>query len=167
MLQAYQQQYNFPGIFLLPVNMYGPGDNFSPESSHVIPALILKIYNAKKNKMPTIEVWGDGSATREFFYVEDAAEAIIAATEKYEKPDPVNIGSGMEISIKDLVNKLSHLMGYSGDIIWDKTKPNGQPRRMLDVSKAKKEFDFVAKTSFDDGLKTTIKWFKKNIKIIC
>jgi GDP-L-fucose synthase len=162
MLQAYREQYNFPGIFLLPVNMYGPGDNFDPSSSHVIPALILKIYNAVKNNLPTVEVWGDGSATREFFYVEDAAEAIIDATENYNKIDPVNIGAGMEISIKDLVNKLADLMGYKGEIIWDKSKPNGQPRRMLDTSKAKKEFGFVAKTGFDEGLKTTIQWFMNN-----
>lgn len=162
MLQSYRQQYNFPGIYLLPVNMYGPGDNFDPGSSHVIPALILKIFNAIKQKQSDVEVWGDGSATREFFYVDDAAEAIVKATELYEKPDPVNIGSGMEISINDLVTKLVKIMNFKGSIIWDKTKPNGQPRRMLDVSKAKKEFDFTAKTNFDEGLKITIDWFIKN-----
>ena len=162
MLQAYRQQYGFPGIFLLPVNMYGPGDNFNPASSHVIPALILKIHNAIQENLPTVEVWGDGSATREFFYVEDAVEAIIDATEKYDKEDPINIGAGMEISIKDLVTKLAGIMGYKGEIVWDTSKPNGQPRRMLDTSKAKKEFGFVAKTSFDDGLKTTIDWYNSN-----
>jgi len=164
MLQAYRQQYNFPGIYLLPVNMYGPGDNFNPQSSHVIPALIKKIHAAKTEGLPTIEVWGDGGATREFFYVEDAAEAIVNATEKYNKPDPVNIGAGMEISIKDLAEKLIKIIGYKGEIIWDKTKPNGQPRRMLDTSRAKMEFGFVASTSFDIGLKKTIDWYIKSLK---
>ncbi len=162
MLQAYRQQYGFNGIYLLPVNMYGPGDNFDPEKSHVIAALIKKIFDAKKENKKEIIVWGDGSATREFFYVEDAAEAIVLATEKYEKPDPINIGAGFEISIKELVKLLVKLMDFKGKIIWDKTKPNGQPRRMLDISKAKKEFGFVAKTSFEEGLKRTIKWYEEN-----
>ncbi len=162
MLQAYRQQYGFNGIYLLPVNMYGPGDNFDPEKSHVIAALIKKIHDAKKGNKKEIIVWGDGSATREFFYVEDAAEAIVLATEKYEKSDPINIGAGFEISIKELVKLLVKLMDFKGKIIWDKTKPNGQPRRMLDTSKAKKEFGFVAKTSFEEGLKRTIKWYEEN-----
>lgn len=160
MLQAYRQQYHFPGIYLLPVNMYGPGDNFNPRSSHVIAALIKKIYEAKKNHKKQIIVWGDGSASREFLYVEDAAEAIVLATERYDKPDPVNIGAGFEITIKDLVMKLVKLMDYQGKIIWDKTKPNGQPRRCLDVSRAKKEFGFIAKTKFDEGLKNMIEWYR-------
>ncbi|MCR4277338.1 MAG: NAD-dependent epimerase/dehydratase family protein, partial [Candidatus Roizmanbacteria bacterium] len=159
MLQAYRQQYNFNGIYLLPVNMYGPGDNFNPKSSHVIAALIKKIYDAKKNHKKEIIVWGDGRASREFFYVEDAARAIVLATEKYDQPEPINIGAGFEITIKDLVNKLVKLMDFKGKIVWDKTKPNGQPRRCLDVSKAKKEFGFVAKTNFDEGLKKTVKWY--------
>lgn len=162
MLQAYRQQYNFNGIYLLPVNMYGPGDNFDPKSSHVIAALIKKIHDAKINHKKEIVVWGDGNASREFFYVEDAARAIVLATEKYDRPDPVNIGAGFEISIKDLVNKLVKLMEFKGKIIWDKTKPNGQPRRCLDVSKAKKEFGFVAKTNFDEGLRKTVEWYEKN-----
>lgn len=162
MLQAYRQQYNFNGIYLLPVNMYGPGDNFDPKSSHVIAALIKKIHDAKKNHKKEIIVWGDGRASREFFYVEDAAKAIILAAEKYNQPEPVNIGAGFEITIKDLVNKLVKLMDFKGKIVWDKTKPNGQPRRCLDVSKAKKEFGFTAKTDFDEGLRKTVEWYEKN-----
>jgi GDP-L-fucose synthase len=159
MVQAYRQQYGFPGIYLLPVNMYGPGDNFNPKSSHVIAALIKKIYDAKKNDDKKIEVWGDGSATREFFYVEDAARAIVMAAEKYDKADPVNIGAGFEISIKDLVTKLIALMEFKGELVWDTTKPNGQPRRCLDTSKAEKEFGFKATTKFDEGLKKTVDWY--------
>jgi GDP-L-fucose synthase len=162
MLQSYRKQYGFPGIFLLPVNVYGPGDNFDPASSHVIPSLIRKILLAKKNNIPFIEVWGDGSATREFLYVEDAAEAIISATERYDKCDPVNIGAGMEISINDLVHTLADQLDYKGRIIWNTEKPNGQPRRMLDTSKAREEFGFVAKTPFKDGLEKTIKWYLDN-----
>jgi len=160
MLQAYRKQYKFPGIYLLPVNMYGPGDNFNPKSSHVIAALIKKVADAMKQKKKTITAWGDGSATREFFYVEDAAEAIVLATEKYDKPDPINIGAGSEISIKDLLSLIIKLMNYKGKIIWDTTKPNGQPRRCLEVSKAKKEFGFIATTKFEDGLKKTINWYQ-------
>lgn len=159
MLQAYRQQYGFNGIYLLPVNMYGPGDNFDPKSSHVIAALMKKIYDAKKNNLKEIIAWGDGSATREFFYVEDAAEAIVLATEKYEKSDPVNIGAGFEISIKELTNLIAKLMDFKGKIIWDKSKPNGQPRRMLDTTKAKNEFGFKSKTKFEEGLKKIIEWY--------
>jgi len=162
MLQAYRQQYGFNGIYLLPVNMYGPGDNFDPKSSHVIAALIKKIHDAKKNDLKEIIAWGNGSATREFFYVEDAAKAIVLATDKYEKSDPVNIGAGFEISIKELANLIAKLMNYKGKIIWDKSKPNGQPRRMLDTKRARKEFDFIAETKFEVGLKKTIDWYNKN-----
>lgn len=161
MSQAYRQQYGFNSIFLLPVNLYGPGDNFDPRSSHVIPALIRKIHEAKQKGDKSVTVWGTGKATREFLYVEDAARGIVLATEKYNQSDPVNLGSGLEISIKDLVEKISQLMGFKGKIIWDKTKPDGQPRRCLDVSKAKKYFGFTAKTNFDEGLKKTINWYLK------
>ena len=161
-LQAYRQQYNFNGIFLLPVNLYGPGDNINPDSSHVIPALIRKVHLAKKNDDDKIIVWGDGSASREFLYVKDAAEGIVLATERYNKADPVNLGSGMEITIKELVEKIVSLMKYDGEVVWDKTKPNGQPRRCLDTSKAALEFGFKAKTNFDDGLQETINWFNKH-----
>ena len=166
--QAYRKQYGFNSIFLLPVNLYGPGDNFDPKSSHVIPALIKKIFDAiyeldkpNKQKKPNepVTVWGTGEATREFFYVEDAAEAIVLATERYNKSDPVNIGAGFEISIKELVELIVELTGFKGRIIWDKSKPDGQPRRMLDTTKAFKEFDFKAKTSFEEGLKKTIDWY--------
>ncbi|MBI2062857.1 MAG: GDP-L-fucose synthase [Candidatus Yanofskybacteria bacterium] len=159
--QAYRQQYNFNTIYLLPVNLFGPGDNFDFNSSHVIPALIRKVLEAKKNKQKSIEVWGTGKATREFLYVEDAAEGIILAAEHYDGHEPVNLGSGMEISIKNLVKLICQLVGYEGKIVWDKTKPDGQPRRMLDVSRAKKEFSFKAKTDFQKGLKKTIDWYVK------
>ncbi|OGK62558.1 GDP-fucose synthetase [Candidatus Roizmanbacteria bacterium RIFOXYB2_FULL_38_10] len=162
MMQAYKRQYNFRGIYLLPVNMYGPGDNFDPKSSHVIAALIRKIYEAKRNGKKEIIVWGDGSATREFFYVEDAALAIVKATAKYEKTEPVNIGAGFEIRIDELVGMLVKLMAFEGDIVWDRSKPNGQPRRSLDTSKAKKEFGFKAKTPFNEGLKKTVEWYYQN-----
>ncbi|KKQ23107.1 MAG: hypothetical protein US36_C0004G0008 [Candidatus Wolfebacteria bacterium GW2011_GWC1_37_10] len=157
--QAYRQQYDFNAIYLLPVNLYGPKDNFSPNSSHVIPALIKKVADAKKEGKNFIEVWGTGKATREFLYVEDAAEGIILATEKYDKPEPVNLGSGMEISIKDLVELICRLMDFKGEIHWDTSKPDGQSRRMLDVNRAEKEFGFKAKTNFEDGLKKTIEWY--------
>jgi len=150
--QAYRQQYGFNAIFLLPVNLYGPGDNFNPTSSHVIPALIRKFVEAT------------GKASREFFFVEDAAEAIIRATEKYNKPDPVNLGAGFEIKIRDLAELIKKLTGYKGKITWDKTKPDGQPRRRLDVSLAEKEFGFTAKTKFNQGLRKTIDWYEKNAK---
>ena len=159
--QAYRQQYGFNSIFLLPVNLYGPGDNFNPKSSHVIPALIKKFYEAKINNLPEVTVWGTGNATREFLYVEDCAEAIILATEKYDKPEPVNIGAGFEISIKDLAEKIKEITGFNGKIVWDTSKPDGQPRRCLDTSRAEKEFGFKAKTNFDEGLRNTIKWYGK------
>ena len=160
--QAYRQQYGFNSIFLLPVNLYGPGDNFDPKSSHVIPALIKKFYEAKVKGYDEVVVWGTGIATREFLYVEDCAEAIVLATEKYDKPDPVNIGAGFEISIKDLANKIKEIIGFEGKIVWDTSKPDGQPRRCLDTSRAEKEFNFKAKTKFDEGLKKTIEWYKEN-----
>lgn len=192
--QAYRQQYGFNAIFLMPVNLYGPGDNFDPESSHVIPALIKKTVDAvggkaaalkrmqqlseqkKPNELKKPEkwdkldkpiiVWGTGKASREFLYVEDAAEAIILAAERYNKPDPVNIGTGFEIKIKDLVEMIAKIIGFRGKILWDSSKPDGQPRRMLDTSKAEKEFGFKAKTTFDDGLKKTIDWYLGTKKIV-
>ena len=160
--QAYRQQYNFNSIFLLPVNMYGPGDNFNPESSHVIAAVIRKVYEAQRDGKNYIEVWGTGNPTREFLYVEDGAEGIILATEKYDKSEPVNLGSSMEISIRDLVELICRLMNFNGEIQWDKSKPDGQPRRKLDVSKAEKEFGFKAKTEFEQGLKKMNDWYKNN-----
>ena len=159
--QAYRQQYGFNGIYLLPVNLYGPRDNFHPEHSHVIPAIIRKVVVARDNGDRYIEAWGNGSASREFLYVEDAAEGILLASEKYEKADPVNLGSGREITIKDLITLISDLAGYDGEVHWDTSKPDGQPRRCLDVSRAEKEFDFRSKTSFEDGLRNTISWYEK------
>ena len=157
--QAYAQQYGFNAINLLQVNLYGPGDHFDPSRSHVIPALIKKIADAKASNKPSISVWGTGKATREFLYVEDAAKGIVAATERYEKSDPVNLGSGTEISIKKLITTIAKLMNYHGKIIWDATKPDGQPRRRLDVTKAKREFGFSATTDFEKGLKKTIDYY--------
>lgn len=162
--QAYRQEYGFNIIHLLMINLYGPGDNFNPTSSHVIPALIKKVYDAKKEGRSYIMVWGTGKATREFLYVEDAALGITLAAEKYNKSEPLNLGSGMEISIKDLVKLICRLMDFKGEIHWDKTKPDGQPRRCLDTSKAKKEFGFEAKTYFEEGLKRTIKWYENQQK---
>ncbi len=161
--QAYRQQYGFNSIFLLPVNLYGPRDNFRPESSHVIPALIKKCLEAKAAGAPSIEVWGDGSPTREFLFVEDAAEGILLATEKYNKSDPVNLGSGMEISIKDLVTLIAKLTGFTGDLVWDTSKPNGQPRRQLSVERAYKEFGFKAQVGFEEGLRRTIDWYQAKL----
>lgn len=159
--QAYRQQYDFNSIFLLPVNLYGPGDNFDPESSHVIPALIRKFNEAVKSGSKTVEVWGTGAASREFLYVKDAARGIVMAAERYDKPDPVNLGSGKEMSIKDLVEIIARLTGFEGEISWDTTKPDGQPRRCLDVSKAKMEFGFEAEMGFEEGLRRTISWYKE------
>lgn len=162
--QAYRQQYDFPAIYLLPVNLYGPGDNFDPASSHVIPALIKKVVEAKREGKDYIEVWGTGKATREFLYVEDAAEGIVLATEHYEEPHPINLGAGMEISIKDLVELICRLVDFHGEIRWDATKPDGQPRRQLDVSRAKEGFGFEAKTDFETGLKKTIDWYLQSLE---
>jgi len=157
--QAYRKQYGFNSIYLLPVNLYGPGDNFDPASSHVIPALIKKFTDSKQDKKPFVDVWGTGLASREFLYVDDAARGIILATEMYSKPEPVNLGSGSEITIRDLVLLIQSLTGYSGKIRWDTTKPDGQPKRRLDVSRAKQEFGFNAEMPFREGLKRTIEWF--------
>jgi GDP-L-fucose synthase len=164
--QAYRQQYGFNSIFLLPVNLYGPGDNFDPRSSHVIPALIKKCFDAMDSHSDTLEVWGTGSATREFFYVEDAAAAISLAADSYEKSEPVNIGAGFEIPIKDLTELIVKISGFSGKIIWDSSKPDGQPRRMLDTSKALKEFGFKATTDLTTGLKKTIDWYRINRNLL-
>ena len=161
--QAYRQQYGFNSIFLLPVNLYGPGDNFDLESSHVIPALIRKFTDAVENDKKEVEVWGTGKASREFLYVEDAAEGIILATEKYDKPEPVNLGAGFEIKIKDLVELIVELTGFEGEIRWGTTKPDGQPRRCLDVTKAEREFGFRAKTDFREGLRKTIEWYEEQM----
>jgi len=158
--QAYRQQYGFNSIFLLPVNLYGPGDNFDPKSSHVIPALIKKCVDAIKNGDKEIIVWGTGKATREFLYVEDAAEGIILATERYDKSDPINLGAGFEISIKNLVSLIVRLTGFKGKIIWDKTKPDGQPRRCLDIMKASREFNHKPKITLKEGLQNTLEWFE-------
>jgi GDP-L-fucose synthase len=161
--QAYRQQYDFDSIHLLMINLYGPRDNFDPESSHVIPALIRKFVDAVRNRQEEVVVWGTGKATREFLYVEDAAEGIILAAEKYDKSDPVNLGSGSEISIKDLVELISELAGFDGEIRWDTSKPDGQPRRLLDVGRAKKEFGFKARVNLKEGLKKTIDWYEANV----
>ena len=158
-LQAYRQQYRFNGIYLLPVNLYGPRDNFDPKSSHVIPALIKKCVDAIDQGKSEIVVWGSGKPSREFIYVEDAAKGILLATEKYNKGDPVNIGAGFEITIKDLVDIIVKLTGFKGKVTWDTSKPDGQPRRYLDTSKAETEFGFKAETNFEEGLKKTINWY--------
>ena len=157
--QAYRQQYGFNSIHLLMVNLYGPRDNFDLEDSHVIPALVRKFVDAKKERRKEVVVWGTGKASREFLYVQDAAEAIVLAAERYDGAEPVNIGAGSEISIRDLVETIANLTGFDGEIIWDQTKPDGQPRRGLDVTRAREEFQFSAKTKFRDGLKETIDWY--------
>ena len=159
--QAYRQQYGFNAIYLLPVNLYGPRDNFDPASSHVIPALIKKCFDAIDSREDESIVWGDGSPTREFLYVEDCAHAIVLATEGYDKPEPVNIGVGFEISIKDLVHLIADLAGFKGRITWDTSRPGGQPRRWLDVSRAEREFGFRARTGFEEGLRQTIQWYRR------
>ena len=164
--QAYRNQYGFNSIFLLPVNLYGPGDNFDPASSHVIPALIRKCFDAIENRHDAIEVWGTGGATREFFYVEDAARAICMATDLYDKSEPVNIGAGFERSIRDLTALIARLCGFKGKINWNTTKPDGQPRRMLDTARARQEFGFIARTDLASGLAKTIDWYKKNITAV-
>ena len=159
---AYRDQYMFNAIFILPVNLYGPGDNFKEESSHVIPALIKKFVEAKEKNKKEVVVWGTGKPTREFLYVKDAAEGILKACEKYDKVDPVNLGAGFEISIKDLADLIKKLTCFKGEIVWDKSKPDGQPRRKLSTNRAKKEFGFEAKTDFPQGLKESINWYIKN-----
>ncbi|MBF0216077.1 MAG: GDP-L-fucose synthase [Candidatus Omnitrophica bacterium] len=158
--QSYRAQYGFNSIFLLPVNLYGPGDNFNPKSSHVIPALIKKFVEAEKKNEKRVTVWGTGKVSREFLYVEDAARGILLASERYGKSDPVNLGAGREIKIKDLVLLIKDLAGFKGKVIWDRTQPDGQPRRMLDTRRAQKEFGFKAVMSFEEGLKRTILWYK-------
>jgi GDP-L-fucose synthase len=161
-MQAYRQQYGFNGVYLLPVNLYGPEDNFNPNSSHVIPALIRKVYEAQQRKDKTLPVWGDGSPTREFLYSTDAARGIVMATQKYDGAEPVNLGTNYEISIRDLVELICELMNFQGEIVWETDKPNGQPRRCLDTNRAKQEFGFVAETDFRSGLKNTIEWYREN-----
>ncbi|MFH0965244.1 MAG: GDP-L-fucose synthase [Planctomycetota bacterium] len=158
--QAYRAEYAFHAIHLLPVNLYGPRDNFDPESSHVIPALIRKCLDARDRREPYITVWGTGRPTREFLFVRDAARAILLATESYDDPDPVNVGAGFEISIADLVRLIARLTGFTGEIRWDSSKPDGQPRRSLDTSRARERFGFVAQTSFEEGLRETIEWYR-------
>lgn len=160
--QAYRAQYGFNALFLLPVNLYGPGDNFDLQTSHVIPALIRKCIEAQDRGEDQIVVWGDGSPTREFLYVKDAAEGILLASEHYSESQPVNLGSGQEIMIKDLVHTISRLTGFTGKLVWDTSKPNGQPRRILDTSKAERYFGFRAQTNFEDGLRQTIEWYREN-----
>jgi GDP-L-fucose synthase len=160
--QAYRQEYGFNSIYLLPVNLYGPRDNFDPASSHVIPALIKKFVDARERGVQSVEVWGTGAASREFLYIDDAARGLVLAAEKYNKPDPVNLGSGMEITIKDLVTLIQELTCYTGKIVWDRSKPDGQPKRCLDVSRAREEFGFEAKMPFRQGLKETIAWYEEH-----
>ncbi|MBO3460308.1 GDP-L-fucose synthase [Aetokthonos hydrillicola Thurmond2011] len=161
-LQAYRQQYGFNGIYLLPVNLYGPEDNFDPNSSHVIPALIRKVHSCKLSGEKKIPVWGDGSPTREFLYSQDAARGIVMATQLYNDSDPVNLGTGYEISIRDLINLICELMGFDGEIVWETDKPNGQPRRCLDTERAKTAFGFTAQVDFKQGLKNTIEWWRQH-----
>jgi len=161
--QSYREQYGFNSIFLLPVNLYGPGDNFDLESSHVIPALIRKCVEARRSGAPSIECWGSGSATREFLYVSDAAEGIVLAAERYNKSDPVNLGTGSEISIRDLADTIARLSGFRGEIIWNPAYPDGQPRRVLDTSRAEREFGFRARVPFEEGLKRTIEWYESRL----
>jgi len=160
--QAYRQQYGFNAIFLLPVNLYGPGDNFNLKTSHVIPALIRKAFEARDAGASTLSLWGDGSPTREFLYVEDAADGIITAAEKYSGPEPVNLGSGSEVLIRDLATMIARHVGFNGAISWETDKPNGQPRRALDVTRAKEYFGWQAKMPFEEGIRRTIAWFQEN-----
>jgi GDP-L-fucose synthase len=161
MLQSYRQQYGLNGIYLLPVNLYGPGDNFDLQTSHVIPALIRKFVEAQRRGDKTVEVWGTGAASREFFFVEDAARGIRLAAERYDGAAPVNLGAGFEITIADLVEKIRKMTGFEGEVTWDASKPDGQPRRRLDVSRAEEWFGFRAEVSFDEGLRRTIDWFRE------
>lgn len=161
-LQAYRQQYGFNGIYLLPVNLYGPEDNFNPKSSHVIPALIRKVYEAQQRGDKQLPVWGDGSPSREFLYSTDAARGIVMATQHYDEPDPVNLGTNSEVTIRELVELICELMEFQGEIVWETDKPNGQPRRCLDTNRAKERFGFVAEVEFRQGLKNTIDWYRQN-----
>jgi GDP-L-fucose synthase len=161
-LESYRQQYGLNGIYLLPVNLYGPEDNFDPSSSHVIPALIRKVHEAQQKGEKKLPVWGDGSPTREFLYSTDAARGIVLATQSYDDPDPVNLGTNEEVSIKDLVELICDLMDFQGEIVWETDKPNGQPRRCLDTQRAKERFGFTAQTAFKQGLKNTIEWYREN-----
>jgi len=161
MLQAYRDQYSFNGIYLIPVNLYGPGDNFDLETSHVIPALIRKFVAARDRGEPSVEVWGTGTASREFLFVDDAAEAIVLATERYDEGEPVNIGAGSEITIKDLVTTISRLIRFDGEVVWDSSRPDGQPRRMLDTSRASERFGFKAQVILEEGLARTIRWWEE------
>ena len=161
-LQSYRQQYGFNGVYLLPVNLYGPEDNFDPRSSHVIPALIRKVHEAQVRGDKQLPVWGDGSPSREFLYVDDAARGIAMATQFYDESDPVNLGTNYEITIKDLVELICDLMGFEGEIVWETDKPNGQPRRCLDTERAKEKFGFVAQVEFKEGLKNTIDWYRQH-----
>jgi GDP-L-fucose synthase len=162
MLAAYRDQYRFPGIFLMPTNLYGPRDNFDPSSSHVIPALIRKCEEARLAGESSITCWGTGSASREFLYVDDCARAIVMATERYDSPEPVNIGVGKEITIRDLVELIAQVTDFTGEIVWDTSKPDGQPRRVLDTTRAEQEFGFQVTTSFENGLRTTVDWFREH-----
>jgi GDP-L-fucose synthase len=161
-LQSYRQQYGFNGIYLLPVNLYGPEDNFDPKSSHVIPALIRKVHGAQERGDKTLPVWGDGSPSREFLYSTDAARGIVMAAQSYSESDPVNLGTNSEVKIRDLVETICELMGFEGEIVWETDKPNGQPRRCLDTQRAKERFGFVAEVQFKDGLKNTIDWYRQH-----
>jgi GDP-L-fucose synthase len=165
MLQAYRQQYGLNGIYLLPVNLYGPGDNFDLQSSHVIPALIRKFVHARDSGADTVDVWGTGTASREFLYIDDAARGIVLATELYESSDPVNIGTGREVIIRDLVEMIAAIVGFEGTIRWDASKPDGQPRRMLDTTRASESFGFTAQVELEDGLRRTIDWWKTNSEV--
>ena len=160
--QAYREQYGFNAIYLLPVNLYGPRDSFDPAKSHVIPALIKKFLDAIETGAPRIEVWGAGTASREFLFVEDCARAVVLATQRYDKPEPVNLGAGIEIRIRDLAAQIARLTGFKGEIVWDTDKPDGQPRRRLDVSRAEREFGFRASTQFEAGLRRTIEWYRES-----
>lgn len=161
-LQSYKQQYNFNGIYLLPVNLYGPEDNFDPSSSHVIPALIRKVHEAQQRGDKKLPVWGDGSPSREFLYVDDAARGIVMATQNYNESEPVNLGTGYEITIRNLIELICDLMGYDGELVWETDKPNGQPRRCLDTERAKNAFGFTAEVEFKEGLKNTIEWYRQH-----
>ena len=163
MLQAYRAEYGFNGIFLLPVNLYGPGDNFNLETSHVIPALIRKFVEAKQSGDNSVEIWGSGSASREFFYVDDCARGIVMAAQNYDGDDPINLGAGFEITIKDLAEKIKEMTNFTGELVWNTSKPDGQPRRCLDVTRAKERFGFASEVGFDEGLQRTINWYQKQI----